>query len=114
MAFKFSEIVTITLVALVAIAPGIEANPHCNTGPIQCCNQVFSSKDHQAQTLLAHNGIGLDALAGVTGMVGAQCTPLTAIGVGSGSHCSGQTVCCQKNNWNGVVAVGCNPINVGA
>ncbi|EKM77793.1 hypothetical protein AGABI1DRAFT_42980 [Agaricus bisporus var. burnettii JB137-S8] len=84
---------------------------HCSTGPIECCKQVMDSKSPQVTELLTKNGLGLGVLAGVKGLVGANCSPITAIGIGSGSQCSGQTVCCQNNNFNGVVAIGCTPIN---
>ena len=58
----------------------------CNTGPVQCCHQSFDSNSHEAKNLLALNNIGLGVLSGVTGMVGAECTPITALGVGSGGN----------------------------
>ncbi|KAF8958716.1 hydrophobin, partial [Flammula alnicola] len=82
----------------------------CNTGPVQCCNQLMDSKSEQA-TLLA-SLIGLD-LGAITGQVGAQCSPITAIGVGSGASCSSQPVCCSNNSFNGLIAVGCSPVNLG-
>ncbi|KXN81414.1 Hydrophobin-B [Leucoagaricus sp. SymC.cos] len=91
--------------------PPASSVPHCNAGPMQCCNQLLKSKD--SKQLLAANGIAASVLAGVTGFVGAGCTPVTVAGVGSGAQCSSQTVCCQKNGFNGAIAIGCNPINVG-
>ncbi|KAF6763863.1 fungal hydrophobin [Ephemerocybe angulata] len=62
--------------------------PSCSTGPIQCCQTTNST-------------------------VGLTCSPLTAVGV-SGTSCSGQTVCCNNNNFTGVIAIGCTPINISA
>ncbi|KAL9709661.1 hypothetical protein Ac2012v2_007399 [Leucoagaricus gongylophorus] len=85
----------------------------CNTGPVQCCHQSFDSNSHEVKNLLALNNIGLGVLSGVTGMVGAECTPITALGVGSGGNCAGQTVCCTRNGLAGAISVGCNNFNVG-
>ena len=34
----------------------------------------------------------------VTGQIGLQCSPLSAVGVGGSSACSVSPVCCQNNN----------------
>ncbi|KAK0212027.1 hydrophobin [Armillaria fumosa] len=87
--------------------------------------------------ILAHNlGFtrGLLAVLGVvagdlTADVGLTCSPISAIGIG-GTNCNAQAVCCENNSfvsdsviqidstltfpdYNGVVALGCTPINVG-
>ncbi|KAF9240421.1 hydrophobin [Melanogaster broomeanus] len=48
-------------------------------------------------------------LAGVTGPVGLNCVPVI-----SADSCQQQPVCCTGNNYNGLVNVGCSPINVNA
>lgn len=58
----------------------------CNTGPVQCCQQSFDSNSHEGKNLLALNNIGLDILSGATGMIGVKCTPITALGAGSGGN----------------------------
>lgn len=58
----------------------------CNTGPVQCCQQSFDSNSHEGKNLLAMNNIGLDILSGATGMIGVKCTPITALGAGSGGN----------------------------
>ncbi|KAL1713286.1 fruiting body protein SC1 [Schizophyllum commune] len=81
----------------------------CNTGPVQCCNTVTKSDDKQVTNLLGPLGLSLGS---VTGLVGLNCSPLSVIGVG-GNSCSSQTVCCTGDKFNGLVNVGCTPINVG-
>ncbi|KLO09584.1 fungal hydrophobin, partial [Schizopora paradoxa] len=80
----------------------------CTTGPIQCCNSVVSASDPDASILLGLLGIVLqnDNL-----LVGIGCSPITVIGVDSGS-CSSQPVCCENNSFNGLIAIGCDPINI--
>ncbi|TFK64404.1 fungal hydrophobin [Pluteus cervinus] len=80
----------------------------CNVGSVSCCNQVQSSNDQGVQLLTSLLGI---ALGGATGQVGINCTPVSVLGVG-GNSCSAQPVCCTNNHFNGLVNVGCTPINV--
>jgi len=67
---------------------------------------------------------------GLPGLMGTGCTPITVIGTGSGSDCTQQPVCCSDNYFvriqpsfsiseflklllqNGLINVGCSPINL--
>ncbi|KAJ3502602.1 hypothetical protein NMY22_g18530 [Coprinellus aureogranulatus] len=60
-------------------------------------------------SLLGLLGVVLDVAPNVP--VGVTCTPISVIGVG-GNSCNAQTVCCENNSFNGLVAVGCTPVNV--
>ncbi|KAI0775002.1 fungal hydrophobin [Trametes elegans] len=77
----------------------------CNTGPIQCCNEV-----HQANSggvvgaILELLGLILDPEV----LVGLQCSPLDVLGLG-GSSCSATTVCCENNSHGGLINIGCIP-----
>ena len=55
----------------------------------------MQSKSAAAAGILSVVGVGVQD---VTGMIGLQCSPLTVVGVGAGSSCSQQPVCCQNNN----------------
>ncbi|KAI0048150.1 fungal hydrophobin [Auriscalpium vulgare] len=68
----------------------VPASGPCSTGPVQCCNSVQPN---------------LDVIVGIT------CSPITVIGVG-GDSCTQQTVCCENNNFSGIIAIGCTPINI--
>ncbi|KAF5354401.1 hypothetical protein D9758_010745 [Tetrapyrgos nigripes] len=83
-----------------------EPATQCNTGPIQCCNSVQAASSNAVSSLLGLLGVviqDLEALVGIT------CSPINVIGRG-GNTCSAAPVCCQNNNFNGVIAVGCVPV----
>ncbi|KAF8907040.1 type 1 hydrophobin [Gymnopilus junonius] len=107
---KVALFVAASMAVFVAAAPsGI--NNSCNTGAVQCCNSLVDSKSAEANVLFSLLGVALDT---VSGTVGVNCAPITIIGTGSGADCSAQPVCCDNNSFNGLVAVGCTPINVNA
>ncbi|KAK0505227.1 hydrophobin-251 [Armillaria luteobubalina] len=80
----------------------------CNTGSAQCCKSVQDPKSSAVQNALGVLGIPIGE---ITANVGLTCTPITVLGLGTTS-CANQPVCCDNNNFNGVVALGCTPINV--
>lgn len=87
MSFVKNQIRILFVAFIAVVIINVEATgSHCNTGPIQCCNQVLKSGSPQAIQLLTKNGIDVGVLEGVTGLVGANCNPITVVGVGSGSH----------------------------
>ncbi|CAA7260205.1 unnamed protein product [Cyclocybe aegerita] len=112
MQFKVS---VLTAVALSTLAVGTPVKRdesggggQCNTGPVQCCNSVQQASSSPIYQLLGLLGVvagPIDALIGLT------CNPISVIGIG-GNSCTSQPVCCTNNNFNGVVALGCTPINV--
>ena len=73
---------TITVTETPAPTGG-SGSGNCNTGPIQCCNESAQSGTANAARILAAAGI---AAQGVTGIVGAGCSPITVIGTGSGAN----------------------------
>ncbi|CAA7260093.1 unnamed protein product [Cyclocybe aegerita] len=105
MQFKLSTLATVTLaVTLAALAAATPVQrAECTTGPVQCCNSVQSANDPAAAALLGLLGI---VVQDVTVQVGLTCTPITVIG-GADNSCSAQTVCCENNTYDGVVALGC-------
>ncbi|KAJ8597673.1 hydrophobin-1 precursor [Rhizopogon salebrosus TDB-379] len=74
----------------------------CSTGSIQCCSSFESSGHHD----------GLDSLLALLGIhipsgtpCGLSCSPF-------GSSCHQESLCCENNNYNGLVNIGCSPINL--
>ncbi|KAK7037505.1 hypothetical protein VNI00_010997 [Paramarasmius palmivorus] len=103
------KLFTVAALASLAVATptGIPAS-QCNTGSIQCCNSVQNAGDKSVAGILALLGV---VVQDVNALVGVTCTPITVIGAG-GNSCSAQPVCCTNNSFNGVVALGCTPINL--
>ncbi|KAH7925535.1 hydrophobin-domain-containing protein [Leucogyrophana mollusca] len=90
---------------------GTAPTNQCNTGSVQCCNKVQDASDARKDGVL--DFLGAKGL-GVTGLVGSHCSPITGLGTGSGASCSQQPVCCENNHYNGLVNIGCSPININA
>ncbi|KJA19372.1 hypothetical protein HYPSUDRAFT_143836 [Hypholoma sublateritium FD-334 SS-4] len=105
---QFTTLSTLTTLALAAFASADGASSQCNTGSIQCCNSVH---DAQSASLAGLFSVLSIAVESVTGQVGVTCSPITAVGAG-GNACTQQAVCCSNNSFNGVVALGCTPINI--
>ncbi|KAF9465667.1 fungal hydrophobin-domain-containing protein [Collybia nuda] len=96
------------MAVIVAASPAPDNYESCNTGTIQCCQQFHDAQSTSATTLLGLIGIPAN---GLTGQIGTSCTPITPIGLGSGANCRQAPMCCSDNKYNGLVVVGCNPIN---
>ncbi|PBK84081.1 hydrophobin-domain-containing protein [Armillaria gallica] len=109
-----SRVSTITLLALPILATATAVVPRdgvaCSaSGTAQCCATTQSPTSGIVQSLLGLLGIPIGS---ITDNVGLTCSPITVLGLGS-TQCSNQVVCCYNNNFNGVIALGCTPINIG-
>lgn len=81
----------------------------CSTGPVHCCNSVEPASSENASKIVSLLGI---VLQDVDVPVGLDCTPINILGVGSGGTCNAQTVCCENAQFNGLINIGCSPINL--
>ncbi|KAK0186256.1 fungal hydrophobin-domain-containing protein [Armillaria mellea] len=81
------------------------------TGTAQCCSSTESASDVSPGVATLFGLLGV-VVSDLTANVGVTCSPISVIGVG-GTSCSSQAVCCDNNNFNGLVALGCTPLNVG-
>ncbi|KAI6012100.1 hypothetical protein PISMIDRAFT_677031 [Pisolithus microcarpus 441] len=107
----FSRVFAVASLAALALAGPLSVRDQCNTGTIQCCQQVQQASYYQS----AFQEIGLgELLAGVTGQIGTQCSPISVVGASNGAQCNAQTVCCTNTQFNGLINIGCMPINVNA
>ncbi|TEB38294.1 fungal hydrophobin [Coprinellus micaceus] len=102
-----------TLFAFAAASPGGASHggvSQCNAGKIQCCNSAQEADKVDKNTSSLLQTIGID-VKGLTGMIGSNCSPLSVAAIG-GNSCTSQQVCCEGNHFNGLIAIGCTPINV--
>ncbi|TFK22686.1 fungal hydrophobin [Coprinopsis marcescibilis] len=102
-----------TLFTAALAAPGGNTETEfeqCNGGKVQCCNSVQEANSLSAPMKALLGVLKVDVTQ-LTGQVGVTCTGVNVIGLG-GPSCSNQQVCCNNNNFNGVVALGCTPINL--
>ncbi|RDX47330.1 fungal hydrophobin [Lentinus brumalis] len=102
----FARLAVVSTLSLALLAAAADS---CSTGPVQCCNSVESSHSAAGSALLSVLGIDLQ---GVTAQLGLGCSPISAIGLGSGNACASQAVCCQNNNVGGLISIGCAPISL--
>ncbi|KAL1716387.1 fungal hydrophobin-domain-containing protein [Schizophyllum commune] len=115
---RFSAALLLALPAL-AMATAVPRDaetgspPKCSSGPVWCCNEVDKSTAISKNSAKYFNLLHLSLLNVKGPLIGTQCSPLSVIGVGGGTHCSTQTVCCNDVHQSGLVNVGCTPINVG-
>ncbi|PBK95400.1 fungal hydrophobin [Armillaria gallica] len=87
------------------------AEGQCNTGSAQCCKSVqdvSSSCLSDIKNVLGLLGI---PIGDITAQVGLTYAPITVLGLGT-TQCANHPVCCSDNNFNGLVALGCTPINI--
>ncbi|KAF8836403.1 fungal hydrophobin [Paxillus ammoniavirescens] len=106
--------VVLPILAFAAVATAAPSalqarDDQCNTGSISCCNSTFTST---ATTLASLGGLLGLSLPSIGGLIGLSCSPITGLGTGTGAVCLQQPVCCSNNNYNGLVNLGCSPINL--
>ncbi|KAF9521767.1 fungal hydrophobin-domain-containing protein [Crepidotus variabilis] len=81
----------------------------CNTGELYCCNNVETADSSAIAGLLFVIGV---AVAPITALIGSTCSPIDVASIGSGANCAAQPVCCQNNDFSGLVVIGCTPVNI--
>ncbi|EIW52193.1 hydrophobin [Trametes versicolor FP-101664 SS1] len=106
----FAKLFTLFALAILAVAtPAPAADASCSTGALQCCQSVEPAGSEAVAPILAGLGVVVQDL---NIPVGVTCTAITVVGVGSGSSCSENTVCCDDNSFGGLVSIGCLPASV--
>ncbi|KAK0187131.1 fungal hydrophobin [Armillaria mellea] len=103
-----TQTVTTTVTVSGATTTVTESASSCSSSNLQCCNSLQSGSSSVVGKLLGLLGV---VLSDVTALVGITCTPITILGIGTAS-CEDQTVCCQNNTFNGIIAIGCVPISI--
>ncbi|KAG2067107.1 hydrophobin-3 precursor [Suillus decipiens] len=106
----FVRILSITSLAVLAIAkPLALRDSQCNTGNIQCCQSTQPVDDYNKNATISG---GIPIVVDILGDVGLGCSPISVIGSGDGANCLQQPVCCSDNTYNGLINIGCTPINI--
>ncbi|KAL1758758.1 hydrophobin 6 [Schizophyllum commune] len=88
--------------------PTDSAQDQCNSGTLQCCESTTEAKD--IDRVLLSSLLGVD-VGSITGLIGKNCSPVSVVGVGAGSTCATQTVCCDGDSFDGLVNLGCKSGN---
>ncbi|KAG0696061.1 hydrophobin [Suillus ampliporus] len=101
----FARLFAVASLAVFAVAD------QCNTGSIQCCQSSSTVQQYNAAAPLLSL---IPIVADVTAMIGLGCSPITVVGTGSGCEANQEPLCCSGNKYNGLVNLGCSPINIGA
>ncbi|KAF5346289.1 hypothetical protein D9758_011495 [Tetrapyrgos nigripes] len=105
---QWNEPATTTITVTAPPTTVTEPASQCNTGPIQCCNSVDKAGSSAVTPLLGLLGVVIQDL---NVLVGVTCSPISVIGVG-GDSCSAHPVCCENNNFKGLIAIGCVPVSL--
>ncbi|KDQ60465.1 hypothetical protein JAAARDRAFT_191842 [Jaapia argillacea MUCL 33604] len=111
---RTSALVAIIGTAILAAAmPAAELEARqtsqCNVGTVNCCNSVQNSTSESVQSLAGLLGIVLPT---IEGLVGLGCSPISALGLLNGGSCTASPVCCENNNFSGLISLGCIPITL--
>ncbi|KAI0346263.1 fungal hydrophobin [Trametopsis cervina] len=110
----FSRIAAFTALVLPVLAvatpaPVARASDSCNTGPIQCCQSTEQADSASASSILSSIGV---VLQDPSVLVGLTCSPISVVGVGSGSTCDASPVCCENNSFGSLISIGCVPVSL--
>ncbi|KAG1727833.1 fungal hydrophobin [Suillus lakei] len=54
----------------------------------------------------------VDVAAVANAFVGLDCSGISVVGTSSGCEANQEPLCCEDNSYNGLVNLGCTPINV--
>ncbi|KAF8204665.1 hydrophobin-319 [Pholiota molesta] len=108
MQFTLSALTALAIVTLAVATPARrnDAPPasECNTGSVQCCDSTSTASNPVTALLLGSLGIPIGS---VTGIIGLTCSPsLASASVARPARLLHQQL------FNGVVALGCTPVNL--
>ncbi|KDQ62716.1 hypothetical protein JAAARDRAFT_122077 [Jaapia argillacea MUCL 33604] len=109
--FKLATFTTLTILAVATAAWDTTPIPasQCTTGPIECCQSLSEAGKDPAASILKSLGV---VVQDANVLVGLTCSPITVVGVGSGSSCTANPVCCTDNSYGGVASIGCVPVTL--
>ncbi|EIW85899.1 fungal hydrophobin [Coniophora puteana RWD-64-598 SS2] len=99
---------TTTVTVTAPASTSTEPASSCDTGSLQCCDTVTSAKSESASAILGLLGV---VLSNLDVLVGLTCSPISVLSSGS-SGCTADPVCCENNNFSGLISLGCVPVNL--
>ncbi|KAK0200383.1 hydrophobin 2 [Desarmillaria ectypa] len=102
-----TKVVTSTVSTTATITATPIPASQCSTANMQCCDALERADSTPVGVILGLIGVVLQDLEA---LVGITCSPISIIGIGQGTKCANQAVCCQNNTFNGLIAIGCVPI----
>ncbi|KAK7041464.1 hypothetical protein VNI00_009331 [Paramarasmius palmivorus] len=102
------KLLTVASLATLAAATTKIPASQCNPGHLQCCNSSQLASEPPVSTILGPLGVVVQDL---NVLVGITCSPINVIGTG-GTSCNAEPLCCENNNFNGLIAVGCVPVDL--
>ncbi|KAH0580851.1 hypothetical protein H2248_012011 [Termitomyces sp. 'cryptogamus'] len=102
--FLFALCVSASVVPRTDHDGGSSDGCNADTGSQQCCDQLQDAKNPVVGVVAGLLGVVIDAL---TGQVGLTCSPIVG-----GAECNSQAVCCNGDNFNGLLVLGCSPLNI--
>jgi len=85
--------------------PTVPSVSQCNTGSVQCCNSTTSASDPSVAFLSGLLGL----VPNLALPIGLTCTSVLL----NSNQCNNSPVCCSNVYQQGLIAVGCSPINIG-
>jgi len=106
----YARIVVLAAYAIATVSAQVSS---CNSGSLQCCNQVQNSQSFDFSTVLTGDQYTAlaDLLKNSNAPVGVSCSPIAS--VTGAAQCNQQTVCCDDSHYSGLVATNCNAYNGG-
>ncbi|KAH6890149.1 fungal hydrophobin-domain-containing protein [Coprinopsis sp. MPI-PUGE-AT-0042] len=109
--FAFAVTLLSGAIAIPTPSEPPKALGRCNGGELQCCFKAQDPHSLDWEARMIASLVKAD-VGSASGLVGTHCTGINSLAVDSGSECTLQKVCCSNNSFNGLVAMGCTPIEV--
>ncbi|GJE95131.1 fungal hydrophobin [Phanerochaete sordida] len=104
----FSKLAVFATLALPLLAVATPAPIVARQSDVQCCDSTEKANSAAGAAILSLLGI---VLQDVTALIALDCSPISIVGVGSGSECSGTTVSCSDGVFGGI-GIGCVPVTL--
>ncbi|KAF9448287.1 hypothetical protein P691DRAFT_816832, partial [Macrolepiota fuliginosa MF-IS2] len=89
----------------------------CNTDKLYCCNNspLIATDDPVTGVIFALLNIAVAPVTALVGLGAGSCNSITAAGLlNNGNMYSQLPVCCQNNQFSGLLVIGCSPATLGA